>query len=353
VLVLTNGAALLIALFLGTEWFIARKARTTLIYQPNADFRQELAPNQSLRRDGAAYRIGPHGLRGEPPAMPKPPGTERIAVVGGSSVFDHAVSSSWPERLQVDLRHKGMDSVEVMNAGVPGFSTREVIPFFERRVRRFEPDVVLLYAGWNDAKVMRASIDKLSLSPYPPIDGGRDPYAFLRAPRPLRNWYALPLMFEKLELRFATRVVENGPSAPARASASLAPSPPTTAEGWMTTAGVAYWRSNLRRFIQAVRDARARPVLVAEATLVTADLPEIERRRVVYDYVEIDHPALVALNEAMVAVERAVAVEEHVDFIDPRASRNGRPEYFLDHVHLTEQGSAALAEALADRLPKK
>lgn len=344
-----NAGALVLAIFIATEWFIARKARTTLLYEPNAAFRQELAPNQHLQREGASYIIGAHGMRGEPPRVPRPAETTRVMIAGGSSVFDYAVEPSWPERIEGALRKNGLAQVEVLNAGVPGFSTREVIPFFEQRIAKLEPSVVALYAGWNDAKIMRASLEKLTLEPYPSsID---DPYLFLRAPRPLRNFYALPVMFEKLRLRASAPpiAVEEGVIASAGAER---PSPPRTIEAWRSTPGLQYWRENLHRFVRAVRAANATPIFIAETTLVTATLADADRKRVVYAYVDLDHDALVALNEALVSVMAEVAQEEQIDFLDPRPELNGRSELFIDHVHLTERGSAALAETLAPALEK-
>lgn len=43
----------LFGLFFGlTEWFIARKARTTLVYRPSHRLHHELLPDQRYERDG-------------------------------------------------------------------------------------------------------------------------------------------------------------------------------------------------------------------------------------------------------------------------------------------------------------
>lgn len=357
-LVLINLGAVLVALFAVSEWFIARKAATTLLYQPNPHYRHDLLPNQVYRRDGFEYRVGPHGLRGEPPVMPKPAGVLRIAVMGGSSVFDFRVGRSWPERLQDELRGLGFTQVEVFNAGVPGFSTREVLPFYARKIAAYEPDVVLLYAGWNDVKIMKASQEELTLPEYPRLrPGARDPYAFLTAPRPLRNVYALQLLMQKLELR-AGFVAENraAPSPPTK-EAGAAPlaetstaGPSTRSEGWAKTPGVQYFRGNVGGFIEAVRSRGARPMVVAEATLHTAELPASERARIAYHFVGLDHEGLLAITEAEMQVARQVAEGSGVPWLDPRPGISGQPAYFHDHVHLTEAGSAALAMRLAGPL---
>lgn len=337
------------ALFAASEWFIARKAATTLLYAPNPHYRQDLLPNQVYRRDGFEYRVGPHGLRGDPPVMPKPRGVLRVAVMGGSSVFDFRVGRSWPERVQDILRAEGLGRVEVFNAGIPGFSTREVLPFYARKVAAFEPDVVLLYAGWNDVKYMRASREALTLPEYPrPRPGARDPYAFLTAPRPARNWYALQLLLQKLELRAG--FVAEDTAAPAAAPAAAPTSTSTRAEDWARTPGVRYYAENVAAFIAAVRARGAKPVVVAEATLHAPGLPAAAQRRIAYHYVGLSPEGLLAVTEAMVAASRAATEAAGAPWLDPRQGVTGVPARFYDHVHLTEAGSQAVAEAVAAQL---
>lgn len=349
-----NVGATLVVFFVATEWFIARKRQTTLVYDANAAYRHELVPGQRQIRGAVEYSIGAHGLRGVPPVMPKPADELRIVVMGGSSVFDFAVAPSWPERVEARLDSAGHRAVRVVNAGVPGFSTREVLPFFEQKVRAYSPDVLVLYSGWNDAKIMRASISSLSLPEYPSaLPEHLDPYAFLRAPRPLRNYYALPVMFEKVRERLGAAgapevaVVETSDHA---SVPSMATKTPTTAARWAATPGVEYYRQNVCRFVALARESGAVPVIVAEATLVSPSLPEAERRRVVYSFVSLDHASLVALNEAMADAARACAEASSVPFVDPRPRMNGVSSYFLDHVHLSEAGSEVLGEIVAEAL---
>lgn len=352
-LVVVNLTAVALGAFLATEWFIARKAKTTLVYTPNPHYRQDLSPNQTYTRDGFEYRIGPHGLRGVEPVTPKPPGVRRVAVMGGSSVFDFRVGTSWPERLQTKLRDRGLERIEVFNAGVPGFSTREVIPFLERKIAAYAPDVVVLYAGWNDVKYMKASrsLPEVKLRPYPkPRPGARDPYAWLTAPRPYRNWYALPILWGKVRLR-AGVVEENTGAAPARAAppaktkTSTLPPP-----AWADSAGMRYWEANLRRFVEAVRAVGAEPVFVLEATLYASDTSAADKARITYRYVKLSHEELVEVSDVMTETLQRVAAELRVPVIDPRPDLRGRSAHFHDHVHLTEAGSEALAEAVLPEL---
>lgn len=345
-LLFINIGALVVALFGVSEWFIDRKARTTLLYEPNSQYRQDLLPNQTYTRDGFSYEIGPHGMRGLEPVMPKPMGL-RIAVMGGSSVFDFRVARSWPERTQDVLRASGIQA-EVFNAGIPGFSTREMQPFYSKKVRPYAPDLVLFYGGWNDIKYMKAFVNKAEVQPYPVRrPNAPDPYAFLRAPRPFRNYYALQIFAQKMQIR-AGFVAENT-GAEAKVAAPVV-QVETASVSWAKTAGMTYFEENLERFIQEVQNTGAEPMLVAEAVLFSPDLPAEDRKRINYKLVGLKHDELIRVADTMAETMKAVAQDQGIVFLDPRPDMNGRPEYFIDHVHLSEAGSHALAKIIAERL---
>jgi lysophospholipase L1-like esterase len=44
------------------------------------------------------------------------------------------------------------DKYEVINAGCPGWTTAEMLIDFELRLLDFKPDVIVIYAGFNDAR---------------------------------------------------------------------------------------------------------------------------------------------------------------------------------------------------------
>jgi hypothetical protein len=139
------------------EFYVAKKREMTLIYESNPLRRQHLLPNQQYKRGDVVIHINQLGLRDNPPQRPKPPRSCRIAVMGGSSVFDIRAGhqASWPSRLSKELARQGLGGVESINAGVPGYTSRESIAFYHDNIRFLKPDVVLLYEGWNDAKYIR------------------------------------------------------------------------------------------------------------------------------------------------------------------------------------------------------
>jgi lysophospholipase L1-like esterase len=93
------------------------------------------------------------GFRGGELTRQKPPRTIRIATVGASTTFCGEVANeeTWPARLQELLQRAHPDvTIEVINAGVPGFVAAESLKNLQARVLPLEPDLVVYYEANND-----------------------------------------------------------------------------------------------------------------------------------------------------------------------------------------------------------
>lgn len=98
--------------------------------------------------------INGEGFRGRRDYGSKPEGAFRIMAVGGSTTFDSFVSGddrTWPHRLESWLRRLAPAcSVEVINAGVPGYRVLDNLIRLQTELYEYEPDLVLLYHAHND-----------------------------------------------------------------------------------------------------------------------------------------------------------------------------------------------------------
>ncbi len=88
------------------------------------------------------------GYRGDEFSVKKPTGTYRIVLVGGSTTYSSNIddnSLTYPVLMQKilteDYQH---NNVEVINAGVPSYATRETLRSFDLRVLKLKPDMVIV-----------------------------------------------------------------------------------------------------------------------------------------------------------------------------------------------------------------
>lgn len=96
-------------------------------------------------------RISSQGLRNRELPFLKPSGAGRILVLGDSVTYGPGVAAerTFSAQLEALLRETGANA-DVVNAGVPGYSTYNEFEFYRSRGAAFDPDIVLLVVCMND-----------------------------------------------------------------------------------------------------------------------------------------------------------------------------------------------------------
>lgn len=96
-------------------------------------------------------RVNSYGLRDTEFSRQKPPDTFRILVLGDSLPYGRAVRSAmtFPNQLEAQLLAQGK-KVEVINAGVSGYSPYNELQYYLAEGRTFDPDLVIVAFCMND-----------------------------------------------------------------------------------------------------------------------------------------------------------------------------------------------------------
>lgn len=110
--------------------------------------------------DGAVARTNAMGFRGPPVAVPKPAGTYRIVLLGGSTSFGFAVDDS--QTIDSYLRSRLAGSlpgrrIEVVNLALDGYDSYQDLERFREDGLPLEPDLVIVNSGINDVRSARYS----------------------------------------------------------------------------------------------------------------------------------------------------------------------------------------------------
>ena len=113
-----------------------------LSYYPTPNYRKGKTFHNSL------------GYRGHEFPLKKPDGVYRIVALGGSSTYDVRIEDNaaiFTAQLEKMLKEEyGYKNVQVINAGVPGYNSWEILTNLEFRVLDLDPDLVIIYEGVND-----------------------------------------------------------------------------------------------------------------------------------------------------------------------------------------------------------
>ena len=113
-----------------------------LAYYPTPNYRKGRTSHNSL------------GYRSDEFPLEKPDGVFRIVALGGSSTYDVSIEDNdktFTAQLEKLLHDDyGYQNVQVINAGVPGYNSWEILVNLEFRVLDLDPDLVIIYEGTND-----------------------------------------------------------------------------------------------------------------------------------------------------------------------------------------------------------
>ncbi len=152
---------LFIELFFQAQYFIKNKH---IFFRKNFHDQRELfmyhpyllgvgRPNaRTISEAGTIFTHNSKGFRTQEFLNEKGKGVCRVITLGGSSTYGTGVSDeyTWP----VYLQHFLGKGYEVINMGIPAYSSVEHIIQTAFEVNDFKPDICMYYLGWNDARTM-------------------------------------------------------------------------------------------------------------------------------------------------------------------------------------------------------
>jgi lysophospholipase L1-like esterase len=298
-------------------------------------------PQRNYR--SATVNTNERGFRGGPVISPKPTGRRRVVVLGGSAVFGSGASSdaaTFPARLQAVLRARGGREVDVVNAGAPAYVSGQELARLIYEVVDLEPDVVILYDGFNDLN------SPLLFDPrpgYPSNFGWLERAVHFNSFRTLLG-YRLELAAQSSGLGFWARRLRG-------VRDDAVPAAPAVDADIIET-----YRRNLDRMVSVMQAHGIRAVCVFQPTLL-ARQRRTPAEAALVAYVERRHPGYARRFSGLLprAVEamRGVAAARGVAFVDLSGLFDASTEtLFIDTAHVTDRGNALIAERLGPETDK-
>lgn len=302
----------------------------------NPYIRTALIPNTTYKTGSIVIQINKYGFRGDNFNIPKKPNTFRIFAIGESSTFGwKGVNShelAWPAQLEKRLQAAYPNqTIEIINAGVPGYTSVEQRVNYMLRISQLEPDALLIYHGNNDIDWSWAPNIKTNLIYEREVIAPADTSALNKV---------LELSYVYMEIRYMITQLSN-----ATTSNQKNDEPDFTA--------IQMLKNNLRGLMN---DSSRDGVKVAIATFAHAldeqgkpgEFSDNERELGVpsigrwFQYLSIQgaRKSYPAYN----AMVRQLAKEENILLNDLTDKIPKTPEYHTDWCHLTAKGHEAIAE---------
>jgi uncharacterized membrane protein YvlD (DUF360 family) len=221
------------------------------------------------------------GYRGPEVTIPKPDDAFRIVSMGGSTTYSTGTTAeeSYPAFLESILRDEyGYHHVEVINAGVSGYSSWEVLASFAFRVLELEPDMLIYYGALNDLTVReRLSSDCYrGMNPQRGLNGLRGLFVERNAELPASTLYRLVA----ISLGWMSNPLALDSSfEPSRVHCERDPGDITLATRLDANTPV-YFERNIRNLITLALAQNVQPVISSWAYNVEADRPLLWRQAI-------------------------------------------------------------------------
>lgn len=294
-----------------------------------------------VRDPDLLYRLNPRSPKFHDSYRGKAPGSTpdaevHVVCMGGSTTYGHDVdvTESWPYVVEHELRADGV-LAEVVNAGTPGWGSRQVRRRYERDVATHDPDFVVLYVGWNRTGAL-VSPEGWVPSGIPRPEQSRIGrmwtivrHAFVRRSLLLRDFtYAMKIRRQVAE-----------------------------SDEWSPDAFHDVFAADLRALVTEIQQHGQTAVLVIQMSFFHDDMtpeeialyePHIWSKKTF-------RPAMLAELAEKHDTVRAVAEELGTPLIDAQASireLRGEPrlELFIDQMHMTALGHRHLGKVVAAEL---
>ena len=292
-------------------------------------------PNPGFRN--SRITINSLGFRGSEIPREKPSGTYRIAFLGGSTTYSTEVSSdrmTWPHLVLEALgeAHPAC-SLDHINAGVPGFTTRDSLKRFQFEVAALAPDLVFIYHATND--LSRNSRDAAEAQ-------GLASVALEANLSWLSEWSMLVYLVEKnLRILAVQQAAQDDSNKLKLDSDALAGA----------------FRANLVALVRAAKESGAKVALVTFSVRLRADqTPEEQNAAAVTSLYYMPYMTPAGLIEGFAAyneVIRQVAQQEATILVEAAEAIPGDARHFVDSVHFSDQGSSKMAAVVSAALEKR
>jgi hypothetical protein len=266
-------------------------------------------------------------------ALPKPPGTFRVFIIGGSAAFgsgassqDKTISGYLSSILEKELSAETKLNYEVFTLATPSWASTQERIVIENRVLDLQPDLVISFSGNNDVHWGMLGRNVL----------------WFRTYQEEFNWHVLNWAYEEFRKQPMTDVVpvESHPVAPSLVAERL--------------------ERNVRMSAFALSVTNVRYVFCLQPTLAMTKKPlDPAEQHNLFNLSTIDHTitgsnyfaqcySLIDLQLSTIKTDNFF----YVNLSDVFDSIKTPDRLFLDCYHFGDKGNAIIARCLYDRLKK-
>lgn len=279
-------------------------------------------------------------------SIEKPDNSIRIITLGGSAAFDANARDGrgWVVAMGDYINLDGI-AVETINGGVSGYASHHSLAKLHNEVWLYDPDYVAVYHCWNDLKFLRG------VQPTSPMLQNNNYDIYSQFKGFLRSNYAgnVDRALGTSHLYLFIRAIMFNPNVTSEGQLRAAPSVEELVETTLSETAIRQYELTLQSIVDFNRRIGVETIFIQQARLVAPDNTPDEQAVIRYTFVDLTPSALVDAFASCDAAMQRVAEAEGIPFIETYEAIPTDLEYFADHVHLTPNGSALLAQVVGEQ----
>lgn len=284
--------------------------------------------------------VNQFGFRGREFSSKKKSGTYRIFCLGGSDTWGFGVNDNetWPYQIGEKLKKKYGNNIEIINAGVPGYTTFHSLSNLSTRILDFDPDMIIIYHSWNDLKYMPYVSQKRQFGVLP-LSGDYQQPNFLEIFLH-RSYLYISFSIIKRALEEKIRNGEN------RLVSSAHEAYSKDKRNADYSYGLFVFRRNLLNMITIARANHIQVILANPLTLVKSENSEAETKKIAWHYIGLSIDEIKKIFIRIDETIKSIADSERVKYINLNKLIPSNLDTMMDHIHPTQLGYELIGNAL-------
>lgn len=293
-----------------------------------------LVPNARIDNGNEKIAINSRGFVGPEFEKKKSEAVYRIITLGDSCTFAGGwYETTYSGMLANKLREERPNSnYEVINAGISGYTSQFALSRLKNELLDYDPDMVTIYIGWNDLMKTNPAQPQSSVAMGNVWRTLNESY-LLKAYSKVLFFYLRPMLFKPM--------LEADPEGQ-KAFDSFVPE---------------MFKANLDEMVALLQQRQIKTILVTRPTVVHVGMnqDDLDRNHVFFPYYAGTYSLdrFLSLHRAYNVVTKQIAAKYGVTMVDLDAmfDRGPKDRFFIDTMHLSEEGNQLVAESLAHVIP--
>ena len=260
--------------------------------------------------------------------VPKPANTIRVLVLGGSAVFNAYAEGgrTWSRALEEKLNQRLDESVEVINAGVPGYGVHQSAHRYAADLGDLDADIIIVDHLWNDLKTLAWDDSDALVAHWKNVGIDNEVSVWMRE-NPVFDFLSSRIhLVSKARMKLVWRDI-------AKQHIGLEGRPALNLDAKMNPAMLEFCLETYRFLRDEFRSRGKALVLIEQPLLVRKDNNARECEQIHYQFVGMDHENLTAAIASMRTMIATLAENEGVWLVPAASEIEANLTHFRDHVH--------------------